>query len=49
MTQKHPASTDAIHSAPLPARMLQGAAIALVLISLFLISAGEASPDWPKL
>ena len=29
-------------------RMLQGAGIALILISLFLLGAGEPNPEWPK-
>ena len=30
-------------------RILIGAGIALILISVFLISAGEGDPSWPKL
>ena len=41
--------TTQVHSAPLTKRMLQGAGIAFVLISLFLLSAGEPDPNWPKL
>lgn len=37
-----------VHSASLGKRMLQGAGIALVLISVFLLSAGEPNPEWPK-
>lgn len=38
-----------IHSAPLAKRMLQGAGIALILIVIFLLGAGEPHSDWPKL
>lgn len=37
-----------IHPATAGKRMLQGAAIALVLIAVFLLSAGEPNPNWPK-
>ena len=36
-----------IHSSPLGIRMLQGAGIGLILISAFLLSAGEPNPEWP--
>lgn len=29
-------------------RMMQGAGMALLLISLFLLGAGEPDPDWPR-
>lgn len=38
-----------IHRASIGKRMLQGAAIAFIFISLFLFSAGESNPSWPKL
>lgn len=41
--------TKPFHRASLGKRMLQGGGIAFVLISLFLFSAGNANPDWPKL
>jgi hypothetical protein len=37
-----------VHSAPMGKRMLQGASIAFIFISLFLFSAGEGDPNWPK-
>ena len=47
MTQKTN-FTETIHSTSIGKRMLQGAAIALIVISLFLIGT-EAEPDWPEL
>ncbi|MFD2513525.1 potassium transporter KefB [Pontibacter locisalis] len=38
-----------IHAASVSKRMLQGAGIALILITVFLLSAGEPDPNWPKL
>ena len=38
-----------VHPASVSKRMLQGAGIALILIILFLLGAGEPDPDWPKL
>ncbi len=49
MTQQNELTNPTIHRAALGKRMLQGAAIAFVLISLFLLSAGEPDPAWPKL
>lgn len=40
--------TPQIHTAPVGKRMLQGAGIALVLISLFLFSVDNPNPEWPK-
>lgn len=48
MTQQNNATTQPVHRASLAKRMLQGAAIGLILISLFLLSAGEPNPSWPK-
>nr|AGU11770.1 hypothetical protein [uncultured organism] len=39
----------ALHAAPLGKRTLQGAAIAFVVIAIFLLGAGEPDPAWPKL
>ncbi|UYQ95690.1 hypothetical protein MKQ68_11315 [Chitinophaga horti] len=47
MANNQNATTPNIHSAPLAKRMLQGGAIALVLIALFLSRAGEPKPEWP--
>lgn len=47
MTQKNTLTTS-IHSAPVGKRMLQGAGIAFIVISLFLLSAGYGKPFWPK-
>lgn len=38
-----------METAKLVRRMLIGAGIALVLISLFLLGVDEPNPDWPKL
>jgi hypothetical protein len=37
-----------IHRASLGTRMLQGGGIAMVLITIFLLGAGEPNPAWPK-
>jgi hypothetical protein len=37
-----------LHTAPIVKRALQGAGIAFVLISLFLLAAGEGNPEWPR-
>lgn len=42
-------STSPLDQASLIKRMIVGAAIGLLLISLFLISAGEPNPEWGKL
>lgn len=42
-------TTQPIHPASLTKRMLQSAGIALILISVFLLSGGEGNPAWPKL
>lgn len=39
---------QAVHTASWGKRALQGAGIAFVLIVLFLLTAGEPNPDWPK-
>ncbi|WP_460914260.1 potassium transporter KefB [Spirosoma areae] len=38
-----------IETASLGKRALLGAGIALVLISIFLLNAGEPNPNWPRL
>ena len=48
MTRDNNPAAPTIHPAPLYKRMLQGAAIALVLIILFLVNVDEADPAWPK-
>ncbi|HEV7333898.1 MAG TPA: hypothetical protein VGN63_22885 [Flavisolibacter sp.] len=48
MTNKNDITTAQVHTAPLGKRMLQGAGIALVLISIFLYGTGEPNPEWPK-
>lgn len=40
--------TRPLHPVSLTKRMLLGAAIALILITAFLISAGEGDPSWPR-
>jgi hypothetical protein len=49
MTQANNLTTQPVHSAPPGKRMLQGAGIALVLITIFLLGAGEPNPGWGKL
>ena len=49
MTQQNTLTTPPIHSASLGKRMLQGAGVALILISMFLLSAGAPDPEWGKL
>jgi len=49
MTQRNNLTTQSIHPASLGKRMLQGAGIGLVLITAFLLSAGEPNPAWAKL
>ncbi|WP_207512565.1 hypothetical protein [Longitalea luteola] len=48
MTPKND-STAQQNQGSLVKRMLVGAVIGLLLISLFLITAGEPNPEWPKL
>lgn len=48
MTQTNNATSQP-QQASLIKRMLAGAAIGLLLISLFLLSADEAAPEWGKL
>ena len=49
MTQSNSLITRPIQTTSLVKRMLVGAGIGLVLISLFLISAGEPNPEWGTL
>lgn len=42
-------STEPIYQTPFAKRVLVGAGIALTLIGIFLLSAGEPNPEWPKL
>lgn len=49
MTQRINLPTQPIHSASLGKCMLLGAGNALILIILFLLSAGNANPNWSKL
>lgn len=48
MTERNNMKPAFIHSASWGRRMLQGAAIAAVLIIIFLSGAGEPNPEWPK-
>jgi hypothetical protein len=48
MTQKNNPEAPSIHSASLGKRMFIGAAIALSLITCFLLSAGTPDPAWGK-
>lgn len=49
MTQKDNLPAPTIHWASLGKRMLQGAAIALFLISFFLLRVRDPYPAWPRL
>ena len=49
MKPLHHSTQQAIHRASLRMRMLQGASIAIIPISLFLITAGEDNPAWGPL
>ncbi|MHC2991602.1 potassium transporter KefB [Pontibacter sp. HJ8] len=49
MTQKSDLHNQPIHTASVRKRMLLGAGIGLILISFFLIGAGEPAPEWPTL
>ncbi|QCR22751.1 potassium transporter KefB [Pontibacter sp. SGAir0037] len=47
MTQKDEFQNQPVHPASVAKRMLQGAAIGLILILFFLLGAGDPAPDWP--
>ena len=49
MTERNTPTNPTIHSAPVGKRMLIGAGIALTLITIFILNAGEPNPEWPKL
>lgn len=49
MTQNHNFKIFPINTASLIKRMLVGASIGLILISIFLIGAGDPNPEWGKL
>ena len=49
MVQQNNLQNQPVHMAALGKRMLVGAVIGLVLISLFLIGVGEPDPSWGKL
>ncbi|MBF9251945.1 potassium transporter KefB [Pontibacter sp. 172403-2] len=49
MTQKNNLKVFPIKSASLIKRMLLGALIGLILISIFLLGAGDPNPEWGKL
>lgn len=49
MTHRNELQQQPSHAASASMRMLQGAGIALIVITAFLLSAGEADPGWPKL
>jgi hypothetical protein len=44
----HANNTQQIHPTPLAKRMLHGAAIALVLITVFLVGVDDPNPSWPR-
>lgn len=49
MTQRNELQTRPLHPTTAAKRMLQGATIGLILITIFLLGAGEPDPAWPKL
>lgn len=49
MKQLNNLKTHPVNPFPLGKRMLTGAVIALVLIIIFLVNAGEPGPGWAKL
>lgn len=49
MTQRNELPNQSLHATSVGKRMLQGAAIALIVIIFFLVGAGEPNPEWPKL
>lgn len=49
MTQQNNLTVPSIHSASLGKRMWQGAGIALILLTVFLVGAGKPNPDWERL
>jgi hypothetical protein len=49
MEQKSNHTTNQSNSASLSMRVLIGGGIALLLISFFLLTAGEPNPEWPTL
>jgi hypothetical protein len=48
MTPGNELQNQPLHAASVGKRLLQGAGIALILIIIFLTSAGEGDPDWPR-
>ena len=48
MIQQDKPQNRPIHAAPVGKRMLQGAGVGLILILVFLLSAGEPDPGWPR-
>ncbi len=48
MTKKDGFQDQPIHAASAGKRMLQGAAIGLIVIVFFLVGAGEPEPDWHR-
>jgi hypothetical protein len=47
MTDTNNLTTKPIHPATVSKRLLQGAAIGLILIAFFLIGVDKAKPEWP--
>jgi len=48
MTTTENLTTSPIHPSSLGKRMLLGGSLALILISLFLLSSGGSNPEWGK-
>ena len=49
MTPRNNLTTQSIFSAPSGKQMLQGAGIAFILITVFLLQTGTPDPEWAKL
>lgn len=49
MTETNKSTTQPIHRAELGKRMLLGAGIALLLITIFLLGVDDPKPEWGKL
>lgn len=49
MTQRKDLTNQSVHSVSLGGRLLLGAGIALILITVFLLRVREPNPEWGKL
>ena len=48
MPQQNNLTTQPFHPVSLSKRMFQGAGMALILVIIFWLGAGEPDPDWPR-